>query len=85
MPSASITSSGGTIVSANYKRIGIIINNTDTTSNLHFSFGETAATTNDAYIVPGGTLSISDYRIKHKINGISSSTTITVKYSEVQQ
>lgn len=85
MPSASITTSGGVIASANYKRIGIVINNPDTTSNLHFSFGETTATTNDAYIVPGGTLSISDYRVKHQINGISSSTTITVKYSEIQQ
>lgn len=84
MPAVSIDGTGGTIVSENYSRLGIIISNSHATSNLHLTFDGTTATTNEAYIPPGGSLSVSDYRMKHKINGISSSGTITVKYSEIK-
>lgn len=85
MPSVSIGTGGGTIVNANFKRIGIVISNSSSTANLHFTFDGSMPTTSEAYIPPGGSLSISDYRIKHQINGASSTGTVTVNYTEIQQ
>ena len=87
MPAVSVvaTGSGTTIVAANYNRLGIVISNSSSTANCHLTFGTTDPTTNDAYIPPGGNIALSDIRMKHQINGISSSGTITIKYSEIAQ
>lgn len=61
----------------------MVITNADTAANLHISFGGTA-TTNDAYIAPGGNMTIgADSRCYVGINGLSSFGTITAKYSKL--
>lgn len=59
-----------------------MVTNADSAANCHIAFGA-AATTNDAYIAPGGNMTIGDSRCKAAINGISSSGSITVKYSKL--
>jgi len=84
MPAVSIPDSASTqIVAADYTRTLIVISNSHATSNLHIAFGATA-TTNDAYIGPGGNMTITgDSRCLCQINGLSSSGTITAKYSKL--
>lgn len=82
MPSVSVSAVTSTqIVAPDYNRILIVITNSDATAKCHINFGGTA-TTNDAYIGPGGNMTIAgDHLWMGAINGISSSGTITVKYS----
>lgn len=84
MPAVSVLDSVSTeILAADYQRTIAVITNSHATSNLHISLGGTA-TTNDAYISPNGNMTIAGDRIfKGAINGISSSGTITAKYSKV--
>lgn len=83
MPAVSVLASSSTeIVPIDFNRTLIVITNSDTAANCHIAFG-IAATTNDAYIAPGGNMTIGDSRCKAAINGISSSGTITIKYSKL--
>lgn len=85
MPSVSVSAvTSTTIVAADYYRTLVVITNSEASggANLHISFGGTA-TTNDAYISPGGNMTIGDDRVKCAINGLSSSGTITAKYSKL--
>lgn len=82
MPAVTIQSSGSTpLVSADYNRTLLVITNSDGTNNLHINFGGTA-TTSDAYISPGGNLTLAGDRIWYgAINAIASASTIVAKYS----
>ena len=85
MPSVSVSAVTSTeIVPADYYRKLVVITNAEASggANLHFSFGG-VATTNDAYISPGGNMTIGDDRVKRAINGLSSSGTITAKYTKL--
>jgi hypothetical protein len=83
MPAVSVSASVSTeIVPIDYSRTLVVITNADTSANIHIAFG-ISATTNDAYIAPGGNMTIGDSRCKCAINGISSSGTITAKYSKL--
>lgn len=81
MPAVSVSSAASTtIVPVDYNRTIVVITNTDTSALLHINFGA-SATTNEAYIGPGGNMTIGDSRCKAAINGIASTGTITAKYS----
>lgn len=85
MPAVSVSPTTSTeIVAADYNRTLVIITNTEASggANCHIAFGA-AATTNEAYIAPGGSLTIGDSRCKAAINGLSSTGTITIKYSKL--
>jgi hypothetical protein len=83
MPAVSVSASVSTeIVPVDYARTLVVITNSDTAANIHIAFG-IAATTNDAYIAPGGNMTIGDSRCKAAINGLSSSGTVTAKYSKL--
>lgn len=83
MPAVSVSAVTSTeIVPVDYNRTLVVITNSDSTANCHINFGA-AATTNEAYIAPGGNMTIGDSRCKAAINGLSSSGTITVKYSKL--
>lgn len=82
MPAVSVLDSASTeIVAIDYNRTLVVISNSHATSKLHVAFGA-AATTNDAYIPAGGSLTVTGERFKAAINGISSSGTITANYSK---
>lgn len=83
MPAVSVSAVTSTmIVDANYSRTALVISNSDSSANCHIGFGVTV-TTNDAYIPPGGNMTLAGERIfLGKINGLSSSGSITVKYSQ---
>lgn len=84
MPAVSVSAVTSTqIVAADYDRSILVITNTDGSANLHINFGATAST-NESYIPPGGnmTISVPDNRVKCAVNGLSSSGTITAKYSK---
>lgn len=83
MPAVSIPDSASTeLVPTDYNRCLVVISNSHATSNLHISFGGTA-TTNDGYIAAGGNMTLGgDGIFKGPINAISSSGTITAKYSK---
>lgn len=82
MPAVSITTNSAELIPVNYNRTALMITNSDSTNNLHVVFGGTA-TTNDAYIPPGGNMTLAGDRIwKGAINAIASAGTITAKYSE---
>ena len=57
-----------------------MITNADASANLHISFGGTAST-NEGFVSPLGNLTVTGERCKCAINGLSSSGTITAKYS----
>lgn len=82
MPAVTIQSSGSTpLVAADYRRTLLVVTNSDSTNNLHINFGGTA-TTNDAFIAPGGNMTLAGDRIWHgAINAIASAATIVAKYS----
>lgn len=83
MPSVNVSTSVSTeIVPVDYKRTLVVISNADSAANLHIAFG-VDATTDDAYIAPGGNMTIGAERVKVAINGISSSGTIVAKYSKL--
>jgi hypothetical protein len=83
MPAVSVSPTTSTlIVAVDYDRTLVVISNADASANLHINFAA-AATTNEAYISPGGNMTIGDSRCKVAINGISSSGTITAKYSKL--
>lgn len=83
MPAVSVSAVTSTeIVPVDYSRTLVVVTNSDATANLHINFGA-SATTNEAYISPGGNMTIGDSRCKAAINGLSSSGTITVKYSKL--
>lgn len=83
MPAVNVSAVTSTeIVPIDYSRTLVVITNADTAANIHIAFG-VAATTNDAYISPGGNMTIGDSRCKTAINGISSSGTIVAKYSKL--
>lgn len=82
MPAVSVGATSTSIVAANYNRRLLLISNTDSTNNVHLSFGTTSATTNEGYIPAGGNLTLTGDACKSAVNGIASSGTITVKYSE---
>ncbi len=83
MPAVSVSATTSTeIVPIDYQRTLVMISNTDSAANLHINFGA-SATTNEAYISPGGNMTIGDSRCKAAINGLSSSGTITAKYSKL--
>lgn len=83
MPAVSVSAVSSTeIVAADGIRNCVVITNPDTAANCHIAFGS-AATTNDAFIAPGGNMTLAGDRIwKGAINGLSSSGTITIKYSK---
>lgn len=82
MPAVSIPSTGSTLLlAADYNRGMVVITNSDSTNNLHISFGGVAST-NDAYISPGGNMTLAGREIyKGVINAVASASTITAKYS----
>jgi len=81
MPAVTVSSSTSTeIVPVDYARSIVVITNDDGSANLHISFGGTAST-NEAYISPKGNMTVADERVKCAINGLSSSGSITAKYS----
>lgn len=83
MPSVSVSATTSTeIVPVDYYRTLVVITNSDASANCYINFGA-AATSNEAYIAPGGNMTIGDSRCKAAINGLSSSGTITVKYSKL--
>lgn len=83
MPAVSVSAVTSTeIVPVDYDRTLVVVTNSDTAANLHINFGA-AATTSEAYIAPGGNMTIGDSRCKAAINGLSSSGTITAKYSKL--
>ena len=83
MPAVTIPDSASTtLVAEDYQRTIVLISNSHASSNLHISFGGTA-TTNDAYVPPGGNMTLGDSRCKCAINAISSSGDITAKYSKL--
>ena len=83
MPAVSVSATTSTeIVPVDYTRTLVVITNSDNAANIHIAFG-VDATTNDAYIAPGGNMTIGDSRCKAAINGISSSGTVTAKYSKL--
>ena len=83
MPAVSVSPSVSTvIVPADGLRTILVITNTDETNNCYINFGGTA-TVDDAFIPAGGNMTIAGDRIwKGSINGLSSSGTITIKYSK---
>jgi len=83
MPAVTVSAVTSTeIVAVDYYRTLVVITNADATANLHINFGA-AASTNEAYIAPGGNMTIGDSRAKCAINGLSSSGSITAKYSKL--
>lgn len=85
MPAVTVSAVTSTeIVPVDYSRTVVIITNTAASggANLHLNFGA-AATTDEAYLAPGGTLTIGDSRCKSAINGLSSSGNLTAKYSKL--
>jgi len=83
MPAVNVSAVSSTeIVPVDYNRTLVVITNADASSNIHINFGA-AATTNEAYIAPGGNMTIGDSRCKAAINGLSSSGTVTAKYSKL--
>lgn len=83
MPAVSVSATTSTeIVPVDYTRTLVVITNADATANLHINFG-VSASTNEAYIAPGGNMTIGDSRCKAAINGLSSVGTITAKYSKL--
>jgi len=82
VPAVTVSPTDSTvIVAADYNRTALVISNADSSANCHISFGG-VATTNDAYIAPGGNMTLAGDRIwKGAINGLSSSGSITIKYS----
>lgn len=83
MPAVSVLATTSTeIVPVDYNRTLVVITNADSSANCHINFGA-AASTNEAYLAPGGNMTIGDSRCKAAINGLSSSGTITVKYSKL--
>ena len=83
MPAVSVSAVTSTeIVPVDYNRTLVVITNADTVSNLHINFGA-AASANEAFIGPLGNMTLGDSRCKAAINGLSSSGTITAKYSNL--
>lgn len=83
MPAVTVSATTSTeIVPVDYSRTLVVITNADTAANLHINFGASAST-NEAYIAPGGNMTIGDSRCKAAINGLSSSGSITAKYSKL--
>jgi hypothetical protein len=83
MPAVTVLAASSTeIVPEDYARTLVVVANADASANIHIAFG-VAATTNDAYIAPGGNMTIDEPRCKCAINGISSSGNITAKYSKL--
>jgi len=85
MPAVSVSSSTSTeIVPVDYTRTLVVLTNTDASANCYINFGA-AATSGEAYIGPGGNMTISagDSRCRCAINGLSSSGTITINYSKL--
>lgn len=83
MPAVTISAVTSTeIVPIDYNRTLVVITNADASANLHINFGADA-TTNEAYIAAGGNMTIGDSRCKAAINGLSSSGSITAKYSKL--
>lgn len=83
MPAVSVSSVNSTqIVPADYDRTLLVITNTDLSAKCHINFAS-AASTSEAYIAPGGSLTIGEGRCKTAINGLSSSGTITINYSNL--
>lgn len=81
MPAVSVSAASSTIiVPVDYNRTLVVVTNADASANLHINFGA-AASTDEAFIGPLGNMTIGDSRCKAAINGISSSGTITAKYS----
>jgi len=83
MPAISVSAVTSTqIAPADYDRSLIVITNTDSAAKCYINFGGTASS-GDAYISPGGNMTIAgDGLWKGAINGLSSSGTITVNYSK---
>ena len=84
MPAVTVSDATSTeIVGEDYQRTCVVISNSHASSNLHISFG-VDATTDDAYIAPGGNMTLAGDRIaKCAINGLSSSGTIVAKFSKL--
>ena len=83
MPAISVSPTTSTeIVAVDYNRTLVVITNADSSANLHINFGA-AASTDEAFIGPLGNMTIGDSRCKAAINGLSSSGTITAKYSKL--
>jgi len=86
MPAVSVSPSTSTqIVAVNYNRTIVVVTNAESVggANIHFAFGR-VATTDDAYLAPGGNMTITgDARCLAAINGLSSSGTATAKYTEL--
>ena len=83
MPAVNVSSASSTeIVPVDYNRTLVVVTNSDSSINIHIAFGE-AATTNHAYIAPGGNMTIGDSRCKAAINGIGASGTPIAKYSKL--
>lgn len=84
MPAVNVSAVTSTeIVPENYNRTLLALTNSDSSANLHITFGTTAST-DDAFIPPLGNMTISgDTRCRCAINGISSSGTIVAKYSQL--
>lgn len=81
MPAVSVLATTSTqIVPESFYRTLVLITNSDATANLHIAFGSTAST-NEGFISPLGNMTLTGERCKCAINGISSSGTITAKYS----
>jgi len=85
MPAVTVTTSSTEIVPENKFRTLVWIKNADSAANCHINFGATA-TTDEAFLAPGESFIDSAQRVgKAAINGISSSGSITVKYSVINQ
>lgn len=83
MPAVSVLATTSTeIVPVDYNRSLVFIVNTDTAANIHINFG-IPVTTNEAYLSPGGNMTLTGERAKCAINGISSSGTVIAKYSKL--
>ena len=83
MPAVNVSATVSTkIVPEDFYRTLVVITNADASAKLHINFGAEASTS-EAYISPGGNMTIGDSKCKSAINGISSSGTIVVKYSKL--
>lgn len=83
MPAVVVSATVSTeIVAEDFKRSLVLLTNSDSTANLHISFG-IVATTSDAFISPLGNMTVTGDMCKCAINGLSSSGSITAKYSKL--